>query len=231
MCSDAARPRCVNGDARGRRARLSPTLRPARPRTLYFPFQRLYLLAAASEDEGVAALEAHDVLSFEGFFDEYLFYLALRHRVASALLADVYLLCGARASSRAHSVADEPVEYYRVGALHDFAPRAASAAPRSSGARADEPNLAGRHHFPLPQPAREAARQLFGVLGPPAGAPLSVYSFRFTGVEAVKRQSPSIISAYAPTGAVQPPPSSAENPRSARAQQAAASQRTASRYS
>ena len=111
-----------------------------------FLFQRLYLLAAASEDEGVAALEAHDVLSFERFFDEYLLYLALRHGVASAFLADVYLLC-ALGHHREHSVADEPVEYYRVGALHDLAP-AQRQQPRVSRARADEPNLAGRHHFP-----------------------------------------------------------------------------------
>ena len=66
--------------------------------------------------------------------------------MASALLADVYLL-GSLGHHREHSVADEPVEYYRVGALHDLA-SAQRQQPRVSGARADEPNLAGRHHFP-----------------------------------------------------------------------------------
>ncbi len=51
--------------------------------------ENLGLLASASEDEGVAALEACHRVSLEGLVDKDLVDLALGKRVVAALLADV----------------------------------------------------------------------------------------------------------------------------------------------
>ena len=102
--------------------------------------ERLDLLAAAPEDEGVAALEAHDALALLGQAHQQVVDVLLRHRVLRALLAGVDAL-GVRAHEVEDRPRDQPVVDHDVGALHE-AQRAEGEQVRIAGAGADQRHLA-----------------------------------------------------------------------------------------
>ncbi len=98
--------------------------------------QRLALLAAAAEDEGVAALEPDDALARAGGGDQPLADLLLRHRRHPGRLADVDEL-GVLAGAVERPRRDQPVVEDRVGA-GDQLQRARRHQPRVAGPRADQ---------------------------------------------------------------------------------------------
>src|SRR5207237_366132 len=93
----------------------------------------LRLLAAAAEDEGIAALETDDALPFLRFVDEKLVDLVLRHRVRAGAFADVDDLRRLRGAR--HDLARPPRGRAPARARR---PRSSSRAPRrtSAGLRA-----------------------------------------------------------------------------------------------
>ena len=84
-------------------------------RYLVFP-EQLKLLAAASEDERVAALEADHVKTLLSLLQQKLVDLALLHGVKAGPLADVYLF-GIFRDEREDAAADERVIHYCVSFL------------------------------------------------------------------------------------------------------------------
>src|SRR3546814_7772505 len=78
----------------------------------------LELLAAAPEDEGIAALQAHDLLAGLCLADDQRVDPVLPHRVAAALLGDADPL-DVRRDQGEHARADQSVANDQIGAGHD----------------------------------------------------------------------------------------------------------------
>ncbi len=79
--------------------------------------QRLQLLAATAEDEGIAPLQPHHPLALLRLLQQELVDPLLRHAVVARLLADEDAL-GIPAHQRHHLVGDQPVIDHHVGLLH-----------------------------------------------------------------------------------------------------------------
>ena len=113
--------------------------------------QRLALLAAAAEDERVAALQPHHALARPRRLDQPLADLLLRHRGHAGRLADVDQL-GVLARPVERPRRDQPVVVDRVGRA-DQLQRARRHQPRIAGPGADEVDESGRALTPLRLPA------------------------------------------------------------------------------
>ena len=79
--------------------------------------QRFDLLAAAPEDERIAALQAQHTFALAGEAHQHFADLILRHGVVLGLLADKDTL-GVAADQVEDAVADQPVVQHHVGLLH-----------------------------------------------------------------------------------------------------------------
>ncbi len=78
--------------------------------------RRIEFLAAAAEDEGIAAFQAHDLLAGERLAHQQFVDQLLLHRVAAALLRDRNPL-DMRRNQREHAFANEPVVDHEIGAF------------------------------------------------------------------------------------------------------------------
>ena len=228
MCSDAARPRCVTGMPAAEGAAIADVTPGTTSNSIFSFFSASISSPPRPKTNGSPPLRRTTFLP------------------SSALSTSIFSIsrCGTGwrppslptfiFSARSGIIASTPSPTSLSNTIASARsmtsrPRSVSS-PASPGPAPTSQTLPAAITFP-PQPAREAARELFGVLGPPAGAPLSVYSFRLTGVEAVKRQfSVDYLRVCSDGGSAAAAELRRKSALRARAA-AAASQRTASRYS
>ena len=114
------------------------------------------LLAAAPEQERIAALQAHDLVAGEGLFQQDLADAPLRHGVMVGTLSHIN---GPHVGGnhRQHAVADQAVVDHHVGTLEHRLALAGEQA-RVAGPRPHQPDLAYRiAHRTSPPPARSSS--------------------------------------------------------------------------
>ena len=126
--------------------------------------QKLQLLAAPSEEEGVAALESHDAIARLSLPEQNLVDFVLGHLVMAGLLAHVDGP-GAGGNQGQNGRTDQPVVDHHLG-LPDGPAALAGQQARVAGTRAHQNDIADHGSSPPISRAKAAPNASAWVLGP-----------------------------------------------------------------
>ena len=176
--------------------------------------QRQRLLAAAAEDERIAALEADDRAQTASELDQQRVDLVLRHRVLPGLLAGVVLL-GIRPGHRHDPGIGQPVVHQRVAALQQLTP-ANGQQPGVAGPCPDQVHgHAADHQRRRSSPPSCQANAATGTVQPPPSSSTSAALGHQLGVRRrmVERRTPGAPRPPAPAPPVRPGRPRAPAPR------------------